>query len=231
MTIQNTEYAWHRALIGYEFALYKRLIGSIDQHIQADWDEFFADLKEKSDQIEDEDAREEFSLLHVTEHQDFEYLRQLSMRSLFVASVSLFEYQFLRVCLIAQRRLGNPIGLSDLGDFRMSRAKRYLTRLGFDVPDQGVEWNDAIRLYRIRNAIAHNGGFVKLAGDTVDFAIHHGVVNQPAANLPSGRQSASGEVRLELTREFCEETLDTLERLLFQLVQAVVNKSRPNTNQ
>ena len=36
MAIQNLELALHRVPIDHEFSLYRRLIGSIDRHIQSD---------------------------------------------------------------------------------------------------------------------------------------------------------------------------------------------------
>ncbi len=225
MAIQNPELALHRVSIDYEFSLYRRLIGSIDGHIQSDLKTFVADLNDKADEIEDAEVREDFFVWHFDDFQNFEYLRQLALRSMFVASVSLFEYRFLKICLAAQRKSSNPIGITDLGEFSLRRAKLYLNKLGVEVPTQGVEWNDSKRFYRLRNAIVHKGGFIPASGDLVDFARQKGITYEPFGSGPTKKQSTDSEIRLELTREFCEEALDTLKRLLFQVTHAVVNPS------
>ena len=221
MTILNPEIAFYQALIDYEFSLYGRLISSIDEHIQSDFDEFIAELNEQADNIEDEEIREDFFLFHLIDDQDFEFHKQLSLRSLFVASVSLFEYRFLKICLVAQQKSGNPIGILDLGEFRLGRANVYLTKLGVDVPAQGVEWQNAQRFYGIRNAIVHKGGFIQSNGDLADFAMQKGIIRKPHESMPSKNQAA--EIKLELTRASCEEALDTLKRLLFQVTHSVVD--------
>ena len=221
MTILNSEIAWYLASINYEFSLYGRLISSIDEHIQSDFDEFIAELNEQADNIEDEQVREEFFLIHLIDDQDFEYHKQLFLRSLFVASVSLFEYRFLKICLVAQQKSGNPIGILDLGTFNLAKTKVYLTKLGVDVPAQGVEWHNAQRFYQIRNAIVHKGGFIQSKGDLADFAMQKGIIRKPAFIRPSKNQDA--EIKLELTRASCGEALDTLKRLLFQVTHSVVD--------
>ena len=221
MTILHPELAFYKALIDYEFSLYGTLINSIDEHIQSDLDGFISDLNEQAKNIEDEEVREDFLFFHISDHQDFEYHRQLSMRSLSVASLSLFEYRFLRISLVAQQKSGNPIGITDLGEFRLSRAKLYLTRLGVDVPTDGVEWNDAQRLSRIRNAIVHKGGFIQSNGDIGDFAKQKGIIPKPDESMPSKNQASDPEIELALTKAFCGEALDTLKQLLLQTTQSV----------
>ncbi len=225
MVIQNTQLAWLRASIDREFSLYRRLIGSIDGHIQSDLTEFVADVNDKADQIQDEEVREEFFGWHFDDFRDFDYIRQLSLRSMFVASVSLFEFRFLMICGTAQRKSGNPFAIKDLGQFNLRRAKLYLNRLGIEIPIQGTEWNDAQRFYRLRNAIVHKGGFIPVQGDLVDFARQKGITYEPFGSRTPNDQTTDSEIRLELTKEFCDETLDTLKRLLFQVAHAMVNRS------
>ena len=103
----------------------------------------------------------------------------------------------------------------------------YLNRLGIEIPTQGTEWNDAQRFYRLRNAIVHGGGFILAEGDRglVDFARQKGIAFEPFGNRMTNDKATDSEIRLEITKEFCEEALDTLKRLLFQVAHAVVDRS------
>ena len=222
MVNQNPELAFHQASIDYEFSLYRRLIGSMDGHLQSDLTKFVTELNDVADQIADAEVREEFFTYHFDDFKNFEYLKQLSLRSMFVASVSLFEYRFLKICIAAQQKSNNPIRITDLGEFTLRRAKLYLDRLGVEVPAQGVEWNDVQRFYRLRNAVVHKGGFIQANNDDlVAFARQKGITYEPfGTGSPTGK-STDSEIRLELTLGFCEDALGTLKRLLFQVTRSM----------
>ena len=222
MSMNNLGWASQHWPIVYEFSLYRRLIKSMDSHIESDLTKFATDLNVEAELIEDAESRDDFYLSHDDDFQDFEYLRQLSLRSMFVAAVSLFEYRFFCICNAAQRRSGNPIGIADLGHFSLDRAKTYLSKLGVDVPTDAVEWNDAQRFYRLRNAIVHQGGFIPAKGDLKDFAMQKGITNQRFRTGQPPKQSTDSDMRLELTQEFCEQALDTCMQLLIRVAHSVV---------
>ena len=224
MANQHQTFAWYRAPISYQFSLCRRLIGTLAEHTESHNEETLAAWAESAESISDPVIREEVWVHLASEGHDFDILNQLTFRALFVASVSLFEFELLRICHKAQRHSSNQELAIDPYGFNLRKAKGYLSSLGVQVPDHLMEWNDVQRLYRIRNAVVHGGGFLSSIGDELDFARRQGIVVQREANPRPNSQNTPVSVKLELTRAFCGEALDTFEKLLLQVSDAWVSK-------
>ena len=179
---------------------------------------------ESAESVSDPVVREEIWVHLATEGYDFDVLNQLTFRAMFVAAVSLFEFELLRLCYTAQRYSQNPERQIDEYRFDLSKARGYLGSMEVDVPIHSTEWQDVQRLYQVRNAIVHGGGFLTRTGDTLDFARRQGIIVQREGNPRPNQRSPRVSVKLELTRAFCDEALNTLEKLLLQISDAWVNK-------
>ena len=224
MAHQHQTFAWHRALISYQFSLCRRSIETLAEYVESDKDETLSAWAETAESISDPVIRQGVWLHLASEGYDFDILNQLTFRALFVASVSLFEFELLRMCDKAQRHSNNQEPTIDPYTFDWRTAKGYLSRLGVQVPADLVEWNDVQSLYRIRNAVVHRGGLLRSFDDGLDFARRQGIVVQREGNPRPNSQNTPVFVKLELTRTFCGEALDTFERLLLQVSDAWVSK-------
>ena len=149
MANQHQTFAWYRAPISYQFSLCRRLIGTLAEHIESHKEETLAAWAESAESISDPVIREEVWVHLASEGHDFDILNQLTFRALFVASVSLFEFELLRMCDKARRHSSNQELAIDPYGFHFRKAKGYLSRLGVRVPADLVEWNDVQSLYGI----------------------------------------------------------------------------------
>ena len=224
MANQHQTFAWYRAPISYQFSLCRRSIGTLAEYVESDKEETLSAWAETAESISDPVIREGVWLHLASEGYDFDILNQLTFRALFVTSVSLFEFELLRMCDKAQRHSNNQELTIDPYKFDWRKAKGYLSSLGVRVPADLVEWNDVQSLYGIRNAVVHRGGLLLSFDDDLDFARRQGIVVQREGNPRPNSQNTPVFVKLELTRTFCGEALDTFERLLLQVSDAWVSK-------
>ena len=224
MVNQHQTFAWYRAPISYQFSLCRRSIGTLAEGIESDKEDTLSAWAETAESISDPVIREGVWLHLASEGYDLDILNQLTFRALFVASVSLFEFELLRMCDMAQRHSNNQEPTIDPYKFDWRKAKGYLSSLGVRVPADLVEWNDVQSLYGIRNAVVHRGGLLLSFDVDLDFARRRGIVVQREGNPRPNSQNTPVSVKLELTRAFCGEALDTFERLLLRVSDAWVSK-------
>ena len=140
MANQHQTFAWYRAPISYQFSLCRRLIGTLTEHIESHKEETLAAWAESAESISDPVIREEVWVHLASEGHDFDILNQLTFRALFVASVSLFEFELLRICNMAQRHSNNQEPTIDPYKFNLRKAKGCLSSLEVRVSADLVEW-------------------------------------------------------------------------------------------
>ena len=216
---------WDQLLICQEFAGYQKLVCSMDEHVGQKHQELRRELDNIAARLTDAEERDAFNDYRVEEYLELEHSKRILMHSLFVASVSLFEFRFFHICERAKRLSRNPIGVTDLGQFSMQKAKLYLDRLGVEVPAASAEWRDANIFQQIRNRIVHQGGFVDPTSNVADYARNHRIALDLQAHLPTVGNSVQQPLQLELTQSFCRGAFDTLAELLIQVSKAC-NKRR-----
>ena len=119
MTGRHSIDDFHQMMIRNEFSVHKKLMSSMEEHIQSDQQQFRHDLEQAAAVLEDEELRQDLFEFYAGDDFEYEQFKTISMHSLFVASVSLFELRFVRICERAQRQNGNPIGIADLGQFQL----------------------------------------------------------------------------------------------------------------
>jgi hypothetical protein len=76
-----------------------------------------------------------------------------------ILAMAVVEYHLSLVCEDAKVITGLPLGLKERGS-TFEKAERFLVkRVGFDASDEKL-WESMRKAYRIRNVVAHNGGYV-----------------------------------------------------------------------
>ena len=212
-----TQTQWDELFIGQEFGAYKTLVASMEGHVQQKQDELKRDLDAIATRLADPEEIIAFHDYRVDEYLELEHFKRILMHSLFVASVSLFEFRFTHICDRAQQLSRNPISVADFGQFSIQKAKSYLEKLGVDVPAASDEWREATTLQKIRNRIVHGGGLVNPTSDIIDYVKRHQIALDPPTYILPTMNSSPQPLQLELTQSFCDQALDILARLLILL--------------
>ena len=208
---------WERLVVLSEFGAYEKLIKSTQENIENAHKEVSQSLVEHAASSQNPDDIEDIHNRHAEQHLELAHFNDVLMHSLFVASISLFEFRFGRICARAQRFSGNPIGLSDLGNFSMSRAKNHLTKLEVQVPAASDEWREATRFYKIRNKIVHEGGRLNPQDNLALYANAQHIVHHWAYESKPEGDAQLLPLQLHLHQTYCEKALLTLKQLLVML--------------
>ena len=216
MLVGLSEAEWF--LRSYRWELHSRFLDLVEPHLEStlrDWEHV---IEQQAQEIDDEDARDEFYEFHSDEYHERLEFKSIMMNSFFSASFALFENQLIGICQSVQRDSGSPFSVKDLGSSSpTNRAKTYLHKLGVLFPTDGSEWQDITSYREIRNKIMHEGGELPLHGHVTDFAKAKQIVS-PRAGSP----------KLELTRPFCDVALGNMRRFLLQVHQAYAGWVKAN---
>ena len=207
MMNKNSGVNWFRATLAYEFYLYQNLVVEMEANIKTARGQLSDTFENNLNDLQASLSEPEFALHEsIVEYRSDElnHFNRVLMNSLLVSSFSLFESLLFRTCERAKNLSGNPISVSDWGNFSMDRAKRYLEKLGVDVPTSSVGWKEVKDIQKVRNAIVHGGGILKPESDVVGYAVAQNIVDD------SRKDQA---LEIWATRAFCESSLDTFRSL------------------
>ena len=211
MMNKNRGLNWFRATLAHEFYLYQNLVVEMEANIQTARGQLSDTFRNN---LQASLSEPEFALHEsIVEYRyaELNHFNRVLMNSLLVSSFSLFESLLFRTCERAKNLSGNPISVSDWGNFSMDRAKRYLEKLGVDVPASSVGWKEVKDIQKVRNAIVHGGGILKRESDVVGYAVAQNI-------LDDSRKDEALEIWA--TRAFCESSLDTFRSLWLAIDQA-----------
>ena len=211
MANKNSGVNWFRATLAHEFHLYRNLVAEMEANIEAAHgqlsDTFRTNLQ---DSLSGPEIALHESIVDYR-HAELTHFNRVLMNSLLVSSFSLFESLLFQTCERAKKLSGNPISVSDWGNFSMDRAKRYLELLGVDVPASSVGWKEAKDIQKVRNAIVHGGGILKPESDVVGYAVDQNIAEVSGKDEP---------LEIWATRAFCEKSLDNFRSLWLAIDQA-----------
>lgn len=129
-----------------------------------------------------------------------------ALQTTFVATYSLLEDEMLEIARDVGRHLRINLDPEELRDKGIHAAKTHLQKLcGITVPN-GREWQEAVNYGKVRNVFAHSRGRVKKD-------------NNEFRNYVNSKKSVGIDAhdRLQLSKEFCLEVLDTVEALMDDL--------------
>ncbi len=201
-----------RILIPYRWELQSRVLDLVEPHLDKtlrDWEQA---IEEQAQQIDDEDARNDFYEFHSDEYNEHLEFRTIFMNSFFSASFALFENQLWRICKRAQRISGSHSSMGDRGSSSfIDSTKKNLRKLGVDFPANTPEWQKITMYRKIRNKIMHGGGILTPKDD-----INMRKFAKANQIIPTWGEIAN----LELTRPFCDDALKVFRRFLLEVQKA-----------
>ena len=194
--------------ISHKIQTHRELLDVVDQQLEDGLIKLEQEEESLADELEDE-SQQEYEAYLATRYQERQELRSIFFSSLFVASFALFEHELVRVCERARRETGNPITVKDFGgrDY-LENAKKYLKKMGMTLPVDTLEWQQAVKYRTIRNKIMHEGGIIGESDDIREFAKSKEIF--VTINLGEGLEQRE----LRLTREFCDEALTNINKVL-----------------
>lgn len=142
-----------------------------------------------------------------------EILPRLQWNAQFLVVYSAFEHALNELCAIVKRRSNFSLSIKDLEGMGIRRAANYLKKVaGVKTPFQTAEWNNAILLADIRNAIAHRNGEIDFlpkekkslyyrAKTIKNLEVTQTITNDPQANII-------------LSAEFVRDSIKCLRKIL-----------------
>ena len=199
-----------RFLISHKWELHSRFLDILDPHLEKTLQDWQQAVEQQAQQIDDDDARNDFYEFHSDEYLEHMEFRVILMNSFFSASFALFENQLMRICQSAKRKSGSPFAVKDLGSpSPTDRAKTYLKKLGIEFPADSQGWQQITKYREIRNKILHEGANLPDEGHLSDFARAKQIVS-----------TWGGSLNLELTRRFCDDAARDMKRFLLGVHRA-----------
>ena len=192
-----------------EFVVHRDLLDLLDPQLDSLLRERKQVLIEAAESTEVEAVQEEIYGLLYDEDNRGERFKNILFNSFFAASFALFEHKLRNICQLAQTAMGSSFSVDDIGPRSiLDSAKMYLTRLGVDFPAQDSDWQVIKNYAGIRNKLMHEGGLLSEGGELTEYALRKQIVSDR-----NGRE-------LVLTRSFCEEAVNNLERFVLRVHRA-----------
>ena len=218
MTMQRNSFSGAEWRLTSEFELYRSLLALLDQELHSRMRERREVLEGAIDSTQDEEIQIELDLIISDEGVEGEKFKSILFNSLFVASFALFEHKLSTICQGAQQTSGTPFSVDDMrSPSPMTRAKKYLEKLGVEFPVQDYGWQEITNYQKLRNKIMHDGAVLGLS-DKPDIRKY--------AETKDIASSWGGRVMVGMARPFCEEAIDNLTQFLLKLYRAYDNWSQ-----
>lgn len=172
-------------------------------------EQFSADIAEM-----DEDERHGYSDYMIDEYtKTVEVLPRLQWYAQFLVVYSSFEHALNELCRIVKNRSGLSLSLKDLEGQGIRRAANYLSKVaGVHSPFKSPEWNRALLLGEIRNAIAHRNGEIEFKPNDKSSLFHRsqGVDGLQLKQVIEGMDDAE----LVLNATFVRDAIRVLRKVL-----------------
>ena len=197
-------------LISYQVDTFHRLLQLVDEHLDKEFMEWEGKAKESIARMKD---REDFQFYEddvIDGYVQRREFKDIFFHSLFVTLFASFEQELLRCCELTGEVSGNPFSVKDFGGRNYcDSAKTYLKKLGVAFPTDSDEWRDFTTYRKLRNCLLHQGGSLAGRRDIVDYTKEKEIVSEGQLGL-----------QVTLTKEFCEEALQTYYEFFRMLNQA-----------
>lgn len=203
---------WHEFIISHKVGTYRNLLDLVDRQIEKDLVELAQEAKKAARQLKDDYGRNEYQDHLSEEYLEREEYKGIFLHAFFASSFALFEHELVRVCEWARRETKSPFSVKDFGrrDY-MENVKNYLKKLGIEFPAGSSEWKQATKYRTVRNKIMHEGGELGENDGIIPFARDNGILTETL--LINGNK----EYNLQLTRSFCEQSLNNMQKVLIQI--------------
>lgn len=172
-------------------------------------EQFLAELAEM-----DEDERHGYSDFMIDEYtKAVEVLPRLQWYAQFLVVYSSFEHSLNQLCKIVKNRSGFSLSLKDIEGQGIRRAANYLSKVAnVCSPFKCSEWNRALLLGDVRNAIAHRNGEIELKLNDKS-SLSHRIQDVPGLQL---KQIVTGveEAEIVLDADFVRDAIKVLRKVL-----------------
>ena len=130
-----------------------------------------------------------------------------ALETSFVSTYAFLEDEMMNICRLVGSRLKIKLGPEKINDKGIEAAKTYLEKLcDITIPNDRL-WQQAKMFGQLRNSFSHTRGRVKADNKPV----------QQYVAASAGKLSIE-KGRLRITKEFCQEVLDDVEKLLKSLL-------------
>ena len=203
--------ALEEMVIDFEWQKYCGFLDTIEPYLTELTTNWNQEIEDKAQEIEDEDERSQFHAFSADDYENFHQFNVILANSFFSTAYFFFEHSLMRMCQRSKTIHKCPFSVMDIKSrTNLDRAKKYMKRLGIQFPSDAPEWTDIKRYNKIRNAIAHSGGIVlpNWRACELEFIEEKGIL-----------VGADTNPRLELTRSFCDEALNTFQQFLLKVVR------------
>jgi hypothetical protein len=196
------------------WATLKDYLSNMEDHLQKVTEQFEARVSDKTKTLTPGQFNE-FMIDHVEEYifyyDEFPYILR---NSFFVSVYSLLEFDIDIVCRELKRTKEIPINLSDLYGDLLKRLKLYFKLAAVEYSfNNSKTWKEINKYSKLRNCIVHSNGLLKKDDKDYKALIEY----VPKRGLIKERVIISGnvlEVELGLTKEFCKEVVDTMQKFI-----------------
>ena len=212
-------YGVERALTPRRLEVYQKYLESLDPHVEGLLQKFEQFVDAEAQQIQDEWEKAEYYEYRGDEHSELEEFRTILLNSFFAASFALFEHRLVKICQWADKHYRNADSVRAARHFfPMDKAVSRIGETGINFPTESREWKEILNYKTIRNKIMHSGGMIPSKGKTTSYAKENKIVYPPGENNTPG--AIPQPLRLELTKEFCDEAIRNFEEMLLNVHMA-----------
>jgi len=140
--------------------------------------------------------------------------------SFLVSAISLLEYEMNVVCERLKKNQGLRISLSDLKGDVLERTRKYCQNAGLELPDNNTTWQDIKHYYKVRNCIVHTNSLVmelqrKDRKELIPYLNSRRIISQDTIKQ-----------EIALTKQFCEEVIETIQTFLIELEKSINSGSK-----
>ena len=206
---------WYEFVISHRVSTYRNLLELVDRQLEEDLSVLAQELENATSELEYDFGRREYSEHLIEEYLEREEYKGIFLNSFFASSFALFEHELVKVCDWARTTTDNPFSVKDFGGRdHMENVKRYLKKVGVVFPADTLEWKQATEYRTIRNKVMHEGGMLGENDGIIDFANENRIVVETSVI------DGDKELRLQLTRSFCEKALNDYRQVLVQVNSA-----------
>jgi hypothetical protein len=196
----------------------KDYLSNMEDHLQKVTERFESSVNEKKRTLTPERFNE-FTIDHVEEYifydDEFSYILR---NSFLVSAYSMFEDDINKICRKLKDTKQIPIKLSDLGVNLLEQAKKYCKLAGFDIT-KNLAWQEIDYYRRVRNCIVHRNGLLKVNKDLIEYVKKKCLIKERVIIIDD-----TAEPEVGLTKLFCEEVIDTMQKFIDALYKNSIKK-------
>lgn len=202
------------AAISSEWESLKQYLSMMESYLESTREKFIDWVKEQEDKLPPQ-QRHGFNDEYIEDIVNYyEEFPRILRNSFLVSAHSVLEYDIDIICKKLKEMQEIPINISDLHGNILKRAKLYWSLAKLHFPCDEKTWQEINNYSQVRNCIAHDNGL--LQEDDKNLIIYvkkKGIIS-----------NSTDERRIVLTKQFCEEALQTMQNFVITLYESLQHK-------